>query len=83
MMLRTLRVVSLAVIIIGVTKIWMHLQSGAVLTMEGCQGRVFEVPLGNTSVHCWGCYLAVFGALALVASFAMPNGLITRWQRAR
>lgn len=78
MMQRTLRVVSLAAIIIGVAKIWTHVQSGAVLTLEGCQGRIFEIPMGETSVHCWGCYLAVFGALALVASFAEPAGLLAR-----
>lgn len=81
MMQNTVRVVSLAAIIIGVAKIWTHLQSGFVLTLEGCQGRVFEVPMAQTSVHCWGCYLAVFGALAFVASFAMSSGLITKRRR--
>lgn len=81
MMQRTLRVVSPVAIIIGVAKIWTHVQSGAVLTLEGCQGRIFEIPMGETSVHCWGCNLAVFGAAAFLASFAKPNGLIARHRR--
>lgn len=72
----TLRAISLAAIAIGAAKIWTHVQSGAVLTLQGCQGRIFEIPMGETSVHCWGCYLAVAGAIGFAASFTKSHGLI-------
>lgn len=57
---------------IGAIKICLHVKTGAILTLEGCQGGTFTIPLGPSSVHCWGCYLAAFGAATSLLAIVWP-----------
>lgn len=58
----------LALAAIGAAKTWLHLQGGGVLTLEGCQGGVFAIPLEASSAHCWGCYAMAIGLALLIGS---------------
>lgn len=65
----------LGLLVVGLTKIWMHLNAGATLTLEGCQGGTFSVPIGRAPAHCWGCYVAGLGLLMSVPRLICGNAL--------
>jgi len=55
----------LILFVIGGIKIWLPLTTGHSISVEGCAGTLFEMDLGSSSAHCWGCYVTVAG-LALI-----------------
>lgn len=73
MTLLTTRWGLLVAMIVGVVKLAQHMQTGAVLAIEGCGGRVFEMALGESPMHCWGCYLLVGSAVLMALTFLFPH----------
>ena len=68
----TVIVLGMALAIIGCIKIWLHMNTGAVLTLEGCQGGTFIIPIGVSSAHCWGCYVTALGMIISAAATIWP-----------
>lgn len=58
--------------ILGGFRIWIHLNTGTTLTLEGCQGGLFTMELGANTAHCWGCYVAASGVLMSLTAYAWP-----------
>lgn len=65
--------VGLSMLAVGLMKAYLHMISAGTLHMTTCLGR--EVTLRTSgpvfqNAHCWGCYVAVAGALVVgVAMF--------------
>lgn len=69
----TIIVMGVMMAVIGGIKIWFHLNTGDVLILEGCQGAIFTMNLGQTSAHCWGCYSSVIGSIMALAGGILPS----------
>ena len=65
--------IGVLLLVVGGAKVWLHLNTGDVLTLDGCLGGTFSVPIGRASAHCWGCYVAAFGAVISAAAILMPS----------
>lgn len=73
--------IGLAALLIGAVKAWMHAGAVSYLLIPTCSGAMLNVPVGSDNLlmraHCWGCYVAAFGAFLLVSA------LISSWRRRR
>lgn len=67
----TIAAFGLGVLLTGLLKTWLHLTSGAVLTVGGCQGSAFQIEVGVAAGHCWGCYAIALGAGISLAPFIL------------
>ena len=59
-------------LIVGAVKAWSHVSMAGTMIVPGCFGRDFLIQVDAPvwqSVHCWGCYLALAGALILLLPF--------------
>ena len=56
----------IVMILVGVTKAWHHMAAESHLLISTCFGGQVAVSLDApiwSRAHCWGCYLALFGAV--------------------
>ena len=58
--------VGVAMILVGLAKAWHHMAAESHLLISTCLGGQVAIPLDTpflARAHCWGCYLALFGAV--------------------
>ena len=60
-----------ALLVTGLSKVWLHLNTATTLSIPGCLGTDFSIVLSSSPpslAHCWGCYVALFGVLIMAVS---------------
>lgn len=65
-----IRYFGLALVVAGAIRLWSHMTTETSLTVAGCFGNEWVIPVTSSPVaHCWGCYAIAAGLVSLVAGF--------------
>lgn len=75
---QTRLLIGIALLIAGLSRMYVEAQTTGTLIIPGCLGSDFTVHLDAPlwrRVHCWGCYISATGG-ALIGSAALQNVLI-------
>ncbi len=63
--------VGTALFLIGILKVWLHMNTATTLMVPGCLGTEFVIRLSATQSdlgHCWGCYVALAGLFIMLGA---------------